>query len=279
MPAAASTRIGFDYARTWLLVAAGRSNPAETAGAATADVVVLDLEDAVPAELKDAARTSVARSLRSGAHAWVRINDADSPYWADDLAELGHLPGLEGVVLAKVEHADQIDATAAALPAATPIVALLESAAGIEAAATIAHRPATARLAFGSGDFRRDTGMSDAAEAMAYPRTRLTVASRAAGLPGPIDGPTVGEDEERLRADTAAAAALGMTARICLRAGQVNVVNTALSPSPADIDWATGILRADADGATRDGSYRPQLARAQAVIERAKIYSCFVPPW
>ena len=278
MPATSTARLSFRYARSWLLVAAGRPDLVETAGEGRADAVVLDLEDGVPAELKNAARTTVARCLRSGVHAWVRINDADTAYWAEDLAELGQLPGLAGVVLAKVEHGDQIDATAAALPSGTPIVALLESAEGIEAAAAVAARPGTARLAFGSGDFRRDTGMGDTAEAMAYPRSRLTVASRAAGLPGPIDGPTVGDDEDRLRADTAAASTLGMTARICLRTCQVDSVNAALSPSRGDIDWATRFLEADAEGGSRDGSYRPQLARARALIERAEIYSCPVPP-
>ncbi|WP_036499059.1 HpcH/HpaI aldolase/citrate lyase family protein [Nocardia aobensis] len=269
------TGISFDYARSWLLVAAHRPDAVDEAVVSSADVVVFDLEDAVPAELKAETRTIVAQQIRSGRRAWVRINDVETPYWADDLAELGSLPELAGVVLAKVEHAGQIDATAAALSPGTPIVALLESAAGIEAAAAVAARSATARLAFGSGDFRLDTGMSDSAAAMAYARSRLTVASRAAGLPGPIDGPTVSEDEDRLHADTAAASALGMTARICLREGQVTLVNRDLSPSHSDIIWATGIL--DNDDVSRDGSYRPQLARARSVLDRARIYSCPMP--
>lgn len=269
--------IPFGHARTWLLLAANRQDVADQIATTEADAVVLDLEDAVPVADKDAARSAVAQYLRSGGRCWVRVNDMGSPHWAADLAALAPLPAPAGVMLAKVEHPDQIDATAAKLPAGTPIVALLESAAGIEAAAAVAARPATARLAFGSGDFRRDTGMGDSAAAMAYPRSRLTVASRAAGLPGPIDGPTVAEDRDRLDADTAAAAALGMTGRICLRADQVAAVNQALAPSADDIAWAAGFLATATRNGPRDGSYRPQLARARSVLDRARLYSCPIP--
>ena len=74
---------------------------------------------------------------------------------------------------------------------------------GLEAAPEIARADGVFRLAFGSGDFRRDTGMSDDPMAMAYPRSRLVVASRAARLAGPIDGPTISTNDPILASKSA----------------------------------------------------------------------------
>ncbi|OQS12787.1 CoA ester lyase [Nocardia donostiensis] len=268
-------KVSFEYARSWLLIAANDLDLYEPGFASRADVVILDLEDGVAAPDKPNSRSHVAERLRTGHRAWVRINDAESTFWSDDLAELGDMPGLAGVVLAKTEHGDQVDATAARLPRALPIVALIESAAGLEAAADIAARTATSRLAFGSGDFRRDTGISDDPLTMLYPRCRLTVASRAAGLPGPIDGPTVSRDLEALETETGHAAAAGMTGRLCLRPEQTGVVDRLLSPSRAEVDWAREFLDQHTQDPTpvRDGSHLPRLARATKLVELARIYT------
>ncbi|WP_280181118.1 HpcH/HpaI aldolase/citrate lyase family protein [Nocardia farcinica] len=271
-PAAPARRVPATHARSWLLVPADDADRYATAAASAADAVVLDLEDGVAADRKADARAEVARLLRSGHRAWVRINDADSVHWSDDLAALAELPGLAGVVLAKTEHGEQVDATAARLPGGLPIVALVESAAGLEASGEIAGRPATTRLAFGSGDFRRDTGIARDPAVLAYPRCRLTVASRAAGLPGPVDGPTVGADPALLRSETADAAAAGMTGRLCLRAEHTAVVNDLLSPSPDDIASATALLRRYRAGGPRDGSDAPRLARAEQVVALARVF-------
>ncbi|MEU4837481.1 HpcH/HpaI aldolase/citrate lyase family protein [Nocardia testacea] len=268
--------VPFRYARSWLLVPAVDSAAFESGLASAADVVILDLEDGVAVGDKPHARSLVTERLRAGCdRAWIRINDADSAHWADDLTQLGHLPGLEGVILAKTEHGEQIEATAARLPRELPIVALIESAAGLEAAADIAKRAATSRLAFGSGDFRRDTGMANDPLAMSYPRGRLTVASRAAGLPGPVDGPTLASDPAVLTTETSIAAASGMTGRLCLRAAQTDIVNRLLSPSAADIEWAESVLERQAanEGKDSDGSYLPQLGRAEKLMELARIYA------
>ncbi|WP_260979841.1 hypothetical protein, partial [Staphylococcus epidermidis] len=76
------------------------------------------------------------------------------------------------------------------------------------------------RLASGSGDFRRDTGMAATPEAMAYPRAKLVVASRVGNLPGPIDGPTVGTNHPILREQTGITVMMGMTGKLCLAIDQ-----------------------------------------------------------
>ena len=134
------------------------------------------------------ARAAVADWLSRGGRAWVRVSPAGSQEWSSDLTALAGSPGLAGVMLAKTECAADVDATAAALPEKIPVVALVESAVGVEAAVEIAGAARCGRLAFGTGDFRRDTGMSGDSMALAYPRGRLVVASRVAGCPTPSTG-------------------------------------------------------------------------------------------
>ncbi|PRC49173.1 aldolase, partial [Mycobacterium sp. ITM-2017-0098] len=133
-----------------------------------ADVVVLDIEDGLPDAEKPIGRRAVAEWLHDGGSAWVRISSAATGDWDADLDALSSAPGLAGVMLAKTESADDAAATAARLPAGTPLVALVESALGIEAALDIAR--SCSRIAFGVGDFRRDTGMSADPVVLAYPR-------------------------------------------------------------------------------------------------------------
>lgn len=159
-------RIDPALARSWLLVNADRPAALDAALGSAADALVLDLEDAVDPAAKPSAGERVAEWL--GAHrAWVRVNDATTPFWADDLARLRDAPGLAGVVLAKTESADQVSATRTLLGGSVPVVALIESALGIEDVTAIA-RAGAFRLAFGSGDYRRDTGVTGTPLALAY---------------------------------------------------------------------------------------------------------------
>ncbi|MFC9517163.1 HpcH/HpaI aldolase/citrate lyase family protein [Nocardiaceae bacterium NPDC056970] len=268
-PAHATIRA--DLARSWLLTAATR--PDAFPRPAAVDALILDLEDAVAPADKPGARTSVADWLGNDREAWVRINDATTPHWADDLEALAGLPGLSGVMLAKTESGSQVEATRERLPEGTRIVALIESAVGLEAAPEIARAEGMFRLAFGSGDFRRDTGMSDDVLAMAYPRSRLVIASRAARLAGgPIDGPTVSANETILQRDCEATASLGLTGKLCLHPDQAPAVNRALSPNAHDIDWARDVIaELGTDGEhVRDGSDLPRLAKAKKLTALAR---------
>ncbi|WP_424806299.1 HpcH/HpaI aldolase/citrate lyase family protein [Rhodococcus sp. 27YEA15] len=271
----ATSRIAPEHARSWLLVPASKPETFDTAVASAADAVILDLEDAVAAPAKPAARNDVV-SFLSGGHVrtWVRINDATTPFWADDLSALAGLPGLAGVMLAKTESGQQADATTERLTDGTPILALVESATGLEAAPEIARADGVFRLAFGSGDFRRDTGMDDSPASMSYPRSRLTVASRAGRIAPPIDGPTLGTDQALLERDCAITLSLGMGGKLCMTPAQTAPVNSALSPSVADAEWAADVI-ADLgeDGSRiRDGSDLPRLAKAKKIHTLATLF-------
>ena len=260
-------RIPAQLARSWLLVPATRSEVFDDAVASAADAVVLDIEDAVDPSRKVQARADVVDWMGAGGQAWVRVNDVTSGFWSDDLDALADSPGLLGVVLAKTEGAEQVSDTYDRLSRRKPVVALIESALGMEEATAIARAPGAFRLAFGSGDFRRDTGMSADREAMAYPRARLVVASRSGKLPGPIDGPTVGGNHPILREQSAITVLMGMTGKICLSAAQTPIVNEVISPTPTDVAWALDFL-ADFEGrgrVIRDGSDLPRLGRAQKI--------------
>jgi citrate lyase subunit beta/citryl-CoA lyase len=271
--------IGFDIARSWLLVPGTRSDTFDSAANSGADAIILDIEDAVDPTNKPGARQDVIRWLGNGGRAWVRVNDVTTPFWADDLDALAGTPGLQGVMLAKAEGGDQVTRTSERLGGETPVIALIESAVGIEEACAIAKAPGAFRLAFGSGDFRRDTGMSSDNEAMAYPRARLVIASRVGNLPGPIDGPTVGSSLPLLREQSAVTVAMGMTGKLALAAEQVGIVNEVISPAPSDVAWAMDFLRDfDARGRViRDGSDLPRLGRAQKIERLAVAFGVHRP--
>jgi citrate lyase subunit beta/citryl-CoA lyase len=269
-----SKRVEGQNARSWLLVSALQTSAFDRAQLGRADQIVLDLEDAIDASLKQQARENVVGWLESGGRAWVRINDWTTVDWSDDIAALAGIPGLAGVMLAKTEAAEQVTDTFQRLGGSTPVITLIESALGIEDAADIARARGAYRLAFGSGDYRRDTGASNTPLAMAYPRTRLVLASRIGGLPGPIDGPTVASTHPVLREQAADAVALGMTGKLCLDTEQPAVINESMSPSPADVAWAYDFLAEfEADGRViRDGSDKPRLARAETIKRRAELF-------
>ncbi|MGB3170354.1 MAG: aldolase/citrate lyase family protein [Rhodococcus sp. (in: high G+C Gram-positive bacteria)] len=263
-----------DRARSWLLVPATRPQAFSAAVDSEVDAVILDIEDAVAPAAKPAAREAVVSWLEAGNTAWVRINDATTSFWADDLAALAGVGTLAGIMLAKTESGSQVDATAARLPEGTRILALVESAVGLEAVAEIARADSTFRLAFGSGDFRRDTGMSDEPLAMAYPRSRLVVSSRAARLPGPIDGPTLTANDGILARDSALTVSMGMTGKLCMHAEQAHIVNRELAPTPNDVTWAHEVVEElGADGAhVKDGSDLPRLAKALKIRAAADVF-------
>lgn len=259
--------------RSWLLASAASEANFAPALASEADSVVFDMEDAVPAGGKAEARERVVEALSTGMTAWVRVNGIETDYWADDLAALSKAPGLRGVMLAMTEKPEQVTHTAMRLQAGTPVLALVESALGIENATAIASAPGTFRLAFGVGDFRRDTGASDDPMALAYARSKLVVASRVGQLPGPIDGPTVGALGDKLLDACRVTQSMGMTGKLCLLPDAADFINQGLSPSEAEVLWAYELLQAHAAGAVvGDGSYLPRLARAQKISSLADSY-------
>jgi len=271
-PAEIGSRIDPVLARSWLLVNGAHADRFQAAAHSRADIVVLDIEDAVAPQDKPGARDNVVRWLGAGNSDWVRVNGFGSPWWADDLAALAGTP-IGGVMLAMVESVDHVVETAKRLPD-VPIVALVETARGLERVTEIAAAKGTFRLAFGIGDFRRDTGLGEEPTTLAYARSRFTIAARAANLPSAIDGPTIGSNALKLIEATAVSVEFGMTGKICLTPDQCAVVNEGLSPSQDQIGWAKEFFAEfERDGGKiRNGSDLPRIARATKILELARAY-------
>lgn len=264
-------------ARSWLLVNGANADRFDAATRSQADIVILDIEDAVAPKDKDAARRNVVDWIAAGNSDWVRINGFGTPWWADDIAALAQT-SVGGIMLAMVESVDHVTETARRLPG-VPIVALVETARGMERIAKIAAAKGTFRLAFGIGDFRRDTGFGEEPTTLAYARSRFTIAAKAAGLPSAIDGPTIGSNRRKLIEAAAVSVEFGMTGKICLSPEQCAVVNEGLSPSQDEISWANDFFEEfQRDGGEiRNGSDLPRIARATKILELARAYGVVAP--
>ena len=258
-------------ARSWLFVPANRPERFQTALATAADKVVVDLEDSVPAAEKEASRVALAAALpdASPARLVVRINAVESA--ADFAADIDALPlGAVGAVLAPkvhgvtdVEALEQAvatcEATCGVAGKSVGLVLLIESARGVrdadalmEAAAAL-RRPCLA--AFGAIDFGVDTGTEGvgAEQELLYARSRLVVASRAAGLDGPVDSPCPHlRDPGRVAAEAVAARRLGFQGKLCVHPAQIDACNEAFSPSADALADARTVV-AVYDAAQRDG--------------------------
>ena len=265
-------RIDPVLARSWLLVNGAQYDKFAPAARSRADIVVLDIEDAVAPQGKAAARENVLRWFRAGNNDWVRVNGFGTQFWSDDLDMLAGT-SVGGVMLAMVESVDHVIETAKRLPD-VPIVALVETARGLERITEIAATKGTFRLAFGIGDFRRDTGFGEHPTTLAYARSRFTIAAKASHLPGAIDGPTVGSSALKLSEATAVSAEFGMTGKICLTPDQCPTVNEGLSPSQEEITWAQEFFAEyERDGGEiRNGSDLPRIARATKILNLARAY-------
>ncbi len=263
-----------DISRSWMLVPGTAPDTFDRAATSRADQIILDIEDAVDPKLKPQAREDVALWLEKGGSAWVRINDYTTDFWKADLERLRGIPGLRGVMLAKTEWANQVTETFDLLGGDKPVLALVESALGIEEARGIASAKGAFRLAFGSGDYRRDTGASADNDAMLYPRSRLVTASRIGNLPGPIDGPTVGSSHPILRQQSEVSVSLGMTGKLCLQADQIVVINETICPTNSDVIWAREFMDdfESRGRVIRDGSDLPRLGRAQKIARLAEAF-------
>ncbi|WP_026926494.1 HpcH/HpaI aldolase/citrate lyase family protein [Granulicoccus phenolivorans] len=272
-------KIGPELARSWLLVNAMQTDRFTGAMDSAADVVIIDIEDAVAPKHKATARDHAVDFLTTGAEAWVRVNGFGTEWWEQDLKQLSRFPNLQGVMLAMVDSPEHVMKTNALLAPHQKIVALVETARGVQNLKHIAESRATFRLAFGLGDFRRDTGFADDPMALAYTRSQFTIAARSAGLPGPIDGPAVGALGVKLADAAGVTSQFGMTGKICLMPEQTATVNEILSPSVEDMSWALDFL-AEFEvegGEIRNGSDLPRLARARKILDLAGAFGLRPP--
>ena len=250
---------------TYLFVPGNRPERFAKALASGADRIIIDLEDAVAPVDKATARTAIAQWMNGAtstperSKVLIRINDAATPWHADDLA-LARNVHAPCVMLPKCEAASQVSAVLASLATGATVLALVETARGMLALHDIAAAPGVVRLAFGSLDYMVDLdipslrmdgkaggvgpagGVSNIA--LDFAATQIAIASRAAGLPSPVAGVTPELDAARVTADMAHAHALGFGAKMCIHPSQVAAVRAALRPSALELAWAQRVLQA-----------------------------------
>lgn len=245
-----------------LYAPADRPERFEKALDAGADAVIVDLEDAVTASRKDAARAA----LREFADLWtargdgapgvqVRVNAIGSSWHEADLAAVAGLPLAFGVRLPKTQSADDVAAVRAAV-LRRDVHALLESALSIERAFEIASSGVVA-IATGEADLRAELGVpaGPAGESgLLWSRSRLVNAAAAAGLPAPLMAVHADvADLDGLEASCRAGRALGFAGRTAVHPRQIAVIRRVFTPDAVEIARAQSIVdrvrSAAADGA------------------------------
>jgi citrate lyase subunit beta / citryl-CoA lyase len=205
--------------------------------------VILDLEDAVAEKDKAAARNA-ALEFVPPSPLFIRINATSSHHFDADVMMIKSVQWVAGVVLPMVTSVSDVVLLRDALGEDIDVLAVIENAKGLLAVEGIAHSGAT-RLALGSADYSTDLGCAPTDALLGYPRSRLAVASAAAGLPAPIDGPTLALSETTMLSISAGTAKeLGMGGKFCIHPSQVEVVNAVFGPTEEELNWARSVMLA-----------------------------------
>jgi citrate lyase subunit beta/citryl-CoA lyase len=246
-------------ARSLLFVPATSPRKVEKAFASRADGVIIDLEDAVATAEKAPARHQAAEILRTrhAGQVFLRVNALSTPFCYDDM-RVAAIAAIDGIVLPKAECAadiatidwllTQLEAKAGKAAGSLAIIPIIETARGLAAAAAIAvASPRLRRLAFGGVDLALDMNLElgDEAGPMANARFALSLASRQAGIPEPLDTAfTDIADPDGLRASALRARAMGFGGKACIHPAQLAIVNSVFTPSESECARARAVIAA-----------------------------------
>lgn len=252
--------------RTLLFAPGSRPDLLAKAQIGVADAMIFDLEDSVAATAKDDARANVLDALRAGLKKpmYLRINNPQAGDCQRDLAvlaEAGSLDFVEGVILPKAELVDDIATVEAGLSAieknsnladaSLAIIPLIETCLGLRHTFELATASARVRgMALASaeqGDFMVDLGghWTPRSLALAYPRSKMVVDARAAGVAWLIDGVFMNLGAaDTLRTECRIARELGFVAKMAIHPSQVDIMQQEFSPSPEELEFARGLLAA-----------------------------------
>ncbi|GAA5525475.1 (3S)-malyl-CoA thioesterase [Microbulbifer aestuariivivens] len=239
-------------ARSLLFVPGHRPERFSKALASAADLVCIDLEDAVPVAEKLQARESVCAFLAECAPAElerlvVRVSAVSTEEGKADLADLAALAESQlpaRLMLAKTETAEDVRSATELLGRASGWIALVESATGLLAMNAICGEPALDAVMFGGGDFAAQLGAEFAWEPLLWARSQMAVVAAAHGLPV-IDVPYLDvRNAEGLEQETRRVAALGFSAKAAIHPAQIEGIHRGLAPSPEALQKARKIVEA-----------------------------------
>lgn len=227
-----------------------------------ADALILDLEDAVAAESKEAARAVLVEELSVGGFGYrrmiARVNATTSPWGDADLAALVAMP-LEAILVPKIDHADDIARLSQAMERLgfaghVALWVMIETPAAVLAIERIAAAAPGTRLAafvLGLNDLAKDTGIAQLPGRAAFVPVMVNVllAARANGL-AVVDGVSNAiEDGARVEAEAVQARDLGYDGKTLIHPSQIEPVNRVFAPAPAELAEARAIVAAFDDPA------------------------------
>ena len=259
--------------RTLLFAPGSRPELLAKAQLGDADAMIFDLEDSVPLNAKDEARKNIADALAAGLKKpmFLRISNPRAGDFMADLQVLANASSLlnvAGIVWPKADDADDIQAVAKALKdveskhnmqeGTLSILPLIETCLGLRNGFDIAKASTRvigmALASAEQGDFMVDLGgrWTPRSLALAYPRSKLVVDARAAGVQWLVDGVFMNlKDTDMLREECLIARELGFVGKMAIHPTQVDVMHTVFSPSELEVAYARGLIAAFRDGEAR----------------------------
>lgn len=236
--------------RVWIITPGMRADRYDSARTSGAGVALVDLEDSVAPQDKQAARTAAQDFFTpptASCTLGVRMNSPATPDGARDLvaiADYAHRPGL--VLIPKVESSRDLELVAGVLDADdhTPdLWALIETPRAFDRLPSILNTPRLAGVVFGSADYAAAVGCGLGWEQLLYARSALAN-SAAAGIPA-VDAPVFGiDDPNALRAEAEKAKQLGFYGKGAVHPRQVALINEVFTPTQEEIARASAVLAA-----------------------------------
>ena len=281
-----------DVCRSLLFVPAGNERYLHSALRGGADLIQIDLEDAIAPTEKDRARRGagafVGHIAAAGRAAAVRVN-SEAPLLAEDLDAVVR-PGLSALTVPKVDTPEQLAAVDAAVgrlesgrglpPGGIRLVAQIESAKGVLNAREIAHAtPRLGAMGIGMEDLVADVGGTVGADALYFPAMQTLYAAREAEVTpiGYLGSITVYQDTDLFGRWIRRAKTLGFEGGFCIHPNQVDILNRELRPSPDEVSAAERVVAAFKERAGQgvgafvlDGRMvdAPVVERAERVLRR-----------
>lgn len=261
--------------RSWLFTPGNRPQRLISGLDSGADVIIIDLEDAVAPDHKTMARSEAIRFLANPVtrpvKRAIRINGLDTREGLADLSDLLDSEAQPDFIIApKAESADVmrlLDRLLTRHRKGSRLVALVESVAGLnccEALASSCNRMAA--LMVGAADMASDLGVEPDWDALAYTRARVVAATAGAGILA-LDSPYFRfDDDSGLRVETQRAVRLGFAAKAAIHPRQLAMINDALTPTPAELEEAEAIIAIAAQGV---GVYKGRMID-EAMARRAR---------
>jgi citrate lyase subunit beta/citryl-CoA lyase len=272
-------------ATTALFVPGNRPERFAKALASGADVVIIDLEDAVAPDAKADALQAVRSALIPGTgtatRALVRINAAGTATHDAEVRSLLNIAeepnnGLRGVVLPKAEDPAVVARLTTQLGAAArrplALVLLVESAVGVANSLELARVPGVTRLALGAIDLALDLDAEADSPVLDYARAQVVIASRAAGIAAPLDSPSIQiGDLQAVEQSARTGRGFGFGGKLCIHPAQLTPVRAAFTPSEQQITWATSVVSAGDAAVQVDGQMidKPVIEKARRILQRA----------